>query len=60
VDSDVIAAARSLIARPWAEAYAVAERGAANVRRLGMIDKAEWWERVATAAKEIEAATRRG
>src|SRR5216683_3037807 len=40
-----------------ADALAVAERGAADVRRLGMDERVKWWERVAAAISEIEAAT---
>lgn len=54
-DADVVETARALIAAHGALALTVAERGAANVRRLGMEDKAKWWERVAEAVREIEA-----
>ncbi|HEX6841796.1 MAG TPA: response regulator [Stellaceae bacterium] len=49
-------AARSLIAIHGADALCVAERGAANVRRLGMEEQAQWWDRVAQAVKSIAAA----
>lgn len=51
--------ARSLIAIHGADALAVAERGAANVRRLGMEEQAKWWDRVAQAVKAIGAANPR-
>ncbi len=40
-----------------ADARAVAEGGAGDVRRLGMDERVDWWERVAAAIGEIEAAT---
>lgn len=54
-DVDVIEAGRALIKARGAEALIVAERGGANVRRLGMDEKVKWWERVAAAVREIEA-----
>jgi len=56
LESDTFIAARALIAAHGSEALAVAERAAANVGRLGMIEKMRWWERVATAVKRLEAA----
>ena len=56
LESDTFVAARALIATHGAEAGAVAERGAANVRRLGMDERAMWWERVAAAVKKLQAA----
>ncbi len=58
-DSEIVLIARALIAAHGAEAVAVAARSGANVRRLGMDERVKWWERVAAAVKEIEAATRR-
>ena len=55
LESDAFLAARSLITAHGAEALAVAERAAANVGRLGMIEKMRWWERVAAAVKRLEA-----
>lgn len=57
-DLEPIDAAHALIAAHGADALAVAERGAANVRRLGMAERVRWWERVAAAVKKIQAANR--
>jgi hypothetical protein len=56
LESDTSVAARALIAAHGTEALAVAERAAANVGRLGMIEKLRWRERVAAAVKRLEAA----
>ena len=56
LESDTFIAARALITAHGAEALAVAERAAANVGRLGMIEKMRWWERVAAAVKRLQAA----
>jgi hypothetical protein len=56
LETDTYIAARALIAAHGAEAVAVAERGAANVRRLGMDERAMWWDRVAAAVKKLQAA----
>ena len=58
-ESEIVLIARALIAAHGAEAGTAAERALANVRRLGMEERARWWERVARAVKEIEAAARR-
>ena len=55
LESDTFVAARALITAHGAQALAVAERAAANVGRLGMIEKMRWWERVAAAVKQLEA-----
>ena len=60
LDSDTFIAARALITAHGRDALAVAERAAANVGRLGMIEKMRWWERVAAAVKRLEAAPDRG
>jgi hypothetical protein len=56
LESDAFVAARALITAHGADALTVAERAAANVGRLGMIEKMRWWERVAAAVKRLEAA----
>ena len=56
LEADTFVAARALIAAHGADALAVAERAAANVGRLGMIEKMRWWERVAAAVRRLEAA----
>ena len=58
-ESEIVLIARALVAAHGAEAGAAAERALANVRRLGMQERALWWARVARAVKEIEAGTRR-
>src|SRR5260370_39255947 len=58
-ESEIVLIARAVIAAHGAEALAVAERSAANVRRLGMDDRVKWWARVAAAIKEIEASASR-
>ena len=58
-ESEIVLIARALIAAHGAEAVAAAERALGNVRRLGMEERARWWERVARAIKEIEAGTQR-
>jgi len=57
LESDTFVAARALISAHGMQALAVAERAAANVGRLGMIEKMRWWERVAAAVKRLEAAS---
>jgi hypothetical protein len=54
LESDTFVAARSLMAIHGAAALAIAERSAANVRLLGMDEKAMWWLRVAKAIKQLE------
>jgi len=56
-DSEIVLIARALIAAHGAEAVAVAARSGANVRRLGMDERVKWWECIAAAIGEIEAAT---
>jgi hypothetical protein len=56
LESDTFIAARALITTHGTEALAVAERAAANVGRLGMIEKMRWWERVAAAVRRLTAA----
>jgi hypothetical protein len=56
LESDTFIAARALITAHGAEALAVAERAAANVGRLGMLEKMRWWERVAAAVRRLEPA----
>jgi hypothetical protein len=58
-ESEIVLIARALIVAHGAEAGTAAERALANVRRLGMEERAQWWGRVARAIKEIEAETRR-
>lgn len=55
LESDTFVTARALIAAHGAGAVAIAERSAANVRLLGMDEKAMWWLRVAKAIKQLEA-----
>ncbi|HKW53696.1 MAG TPA: hypothetical protein VJO12_08400 [Stellaceae bacterium] len=57
-DSEITAIAPALIATHGPEAVAAAERALGNVRRLGMDERARWWERVVSAVKEMEAARR--
>jgi hypothetical protein len=54
-----ITIARALIVVHGKDAVAAAERAAANVRRLGMVERVAWWERVVKAIKEIEAGSQR-
>ena len=58
-DSETVVIARALIAAHGAEAGAAAERALANVRRLGMEERAQWWARVVRAVKQIEAGSQR-
>jgi hypothetical protein len=55
-DNEIRSTARALIAAHGAAALSVAERAGDNVRRLGMAEKARWWDQVAKAVKEIAAA----
>jgi hypothetical protein len=59
-ENEVATIARALIAVHGTAALAAAERATANVRRLGMDEKARWWERVAKTIREIEAAKSEG
>lgn len=58
-DSEIVLVARALIVAHGGDAGTAAERALTNVRRPGLVERAQWWERVAHAIKEIEAGTRR-
>ena len=56
--SEILLIANALVIAHGAKALAAAERGADNVRLSGRGDRVEWWDRVAAAIREIQAATR--